>query len=423
MPKQVRARSVSEGSRRKAAKSSRASRTTTLKVKTAGQPKAGYEVRIGANLIPASADKLIAKGQRALVVIDAKLPRETIEPLIRSLDSSGIRWAAKVVTATEADKSLSTLEATLIEAARLRLERGDLIIALGGGIVTDLAGFAAGVYRRGVRIVQCPTTLLAMVDAAVGGKTAANLNIPGGSVDGKAALIKNAVGVFHQPTRVVCDVASLRSLPLRELKSGLGECVKHGMLSGGLGDKTLFNWIEKRHTDLLHFDQAALAELVARNVAIKAKVVQADEREESTKPDGGRMMLNLGHTFAHAIETLPGLAWKDPAQGVQMVGPLKHGEAVGVGLVCAARVSASLKLCEKDLPARVESLLNRCGLPTKLEGLPATTTILERMAHDKKVAAGKLRLILPIKGARTRVRDDVPVKVIAAAIDAVRVTA
>jgi 3-dehydroquinate synthase len=132
------------------------------------------------------------------------------------------------------------------------------------------------------------------------------------------------------------------------------------------------------------------------------------------------MMLNLGHTFAHAIETLPGLAWKDPAQGVQMVGPLKHGEAVGIGLVCAARVSAFLKLCEKDLPARIESLLNCCGLPTKLEGLPATTTILERMAHDKKVVAGKLRLVLPIKGGRTRVRDDVPTRVIAAAIDAAR---
>lgn len=380
----------------------------------------GYEVRIGAGLIPACANKLIGRGQRALVVVDAKLPRETIEPLIRALDGGGVRWAAKVVSASEADKSLSTLEATLIEAARLRLERGDLVIALGGGIVTDLAGFAAGVYRRGVRIVQCPTTLLAMVDAAVGGKTAANLSVAGGAADGKAALIKNAVGVFHQPARVVCDVASLRSLPLRELKSGLAECVKHGMIGGGLGDKSLFGWIEKRCGDVLALDAAALAELVARNVAIKAKVVQADEREESTKPDGGRMMLNLGHTFAHAIETLPGLAWKDPAQGVQMVGPLKHGEAVGVGLVCAARVSAALRLCEKDLPGRVEALLNRCGLPTRLEGLPATGVILERMAHDKKVAAGRLRLVLPVKGGKTRVRDDVPAKVIGQAIEAAR---
>src|SRR6185295_19091344 len=145
---------------------------------------------------------------------------------------------------------------------------------------------------------------------------------------------------------------------------------------------------------------------------------QADEREESTKPDGGRMMLNLGHTFAHAIETLPGLAWKNPAKGVRTVGPLKHGEAVGVGLVCAARVSVALRLCEKDLPERVEALLNRCGLPTRLEGLPATGVIIERMGHDKKVVGGKLRLVLPVRGGKTGVRDDVPVKVIAAAIDA-----
>lgn len=375
-------------------------------------------MHIGSGLIATCFEGLVTKGQRALVVVDAKVPRETIEPLIRSLDGRGVRWAAKVVTATEADKSLSTLEATLIEAARLRLERGDLIIAVGGGIVTDLAGFAAGVYRRGVRIVQCPTTLLAMVDAAVGGKTAANLSVSG--EDGKAGLLKNAVGVFHQPARVVCDVASLRSLPLRELKSGLAECVKHGLLSGGHGDKALVAWTEQRCADVLSLDPAALAELVARNVAIKARVVQADEREESTKPDGGRMMLNLGHTFAHAIETLPGLAWKDPAQGVQMVGPLKHGEAVGVGLVCAARVSATMKLCEKALPARVEALLNRAGLPTRIEGLPANAQIIERMGHDKKVAAGKLRLVLPIKGGKTRIRADVPVKVIAAAIDAVR---
>ncbi|MDP1660868.1 MAG: 3-dehydroquinate synthase family protein [Phycisphaerales bacterium] len=401
-------------------------RTRTLKVKTAGMPRAGYSVLVGSGLIESSFEGLIGKGQkggkggggRALVVVDAKIPRETIEPLIRNLDRAGVRWAAKVVTASEADKSLSTLEATLIEAARLRLERGDLIIAVGGGIVTDLAGFAAGIYRRGVRIVQCPTTLLAMVDAAVGGKTAANLSVPG--EDGKAGLLKNAVGVFHQPARVVCDVASLRSLPLRELKSGLAECFKHGLLSGGLGDRALLAWTEKRCDDFLAQSGAALAELVARNVAVKARVVQADEREESTKPDGGRMMLNLGHTFAHAIETLPGLAWKDPAQGVQMVGPLKHGEAVGVGLVCAARVSAALKLCEKGLPARVEALLNRAGLPTRIEGLPASEQIIERMGHDKKVAAGKLRLVLPIKACRTRIRSDVPVKTIAAAIDAVR---
>lgn len=405
--KPVRARSV-------------AVKSLSLKVKTAGMPRAGYSVHIGAGLVASSFEGLIAKGQRALVVVDANVPRETVEPLIRKLDNAGIQWAAKVVTATEADKSLSTLEATLIEAARLRLERGDLFIALGGGIVTDLTGFAAGVYRRGVRVVQCPTTLLAMVDAAVGGKTAANLSVGGGGDEGKQGLLKNAVGVFHQPARVVCDVETLRSLPLRELKAGLAECIKHGLLSGGAGDKALFLWIDKRCGDFLALNTAALAELVARNVAIKAKVVQADEREESTKPDGGRMMLNLGHTFAHAIETLPGLAWKDPAQGVQMVGPLKHGEAVGVGLACATRVSAALKLCEKDLPVRVEALLNRAGLPTKIEGLPATLHIIERMGHDKKVAAGKLRLVLPIKECRTRIRSDVPVRLIAAAIDAAR---
>lgn len=383
-----------------------------VEVRVKPRPVDPYRVLIGAGLLAdgAALAALDPTPRAVVVVIDGGLPRMMIEPVIRDLDRAKVRWGVCVATPTEADKSVATLERVLVEAGRLRLERGDAIFAVGGGIVCDLAGLAGALYRRGVRVVQCPTTLLAMVDAAVGGKTAANLHVPSeDAVDHKPRLVKNLIGCFHQPAAVIADVATLRTLPSRELRAGLAECLKHGLIGGGAGDAKLLAWTEANLTAILGLDPQRLSELVRRNVALKAKVVASDPYETSTSVDGGRMALNLGHTFAHAIETLPGLNWtrvgSGGGTGVQ-VGPLKHGEAVGLGLIAAAQTAAALKIAPKGLTERVRTLVGAAGLPTAVEGLPPSERLIERMMDDKKVAGGRLRLILPTGAGRVKVVTD-----------------
>ncbi len=386
-----------------------------------------YPVLVGSGLLSGRCpelDEALSSRRAVLLVVDAGLSPAMIEPLIKRVEARGLRWGVCVVRASEDDKSIETLQRVLAEAARLRLERRDAVIALGGGITTDLAGFAASIYRRGIDVIQCPTSLLAMVDAAVGGKTAVNITVPGEHGEGgnKARLLKNMVGAFHPPALVICDVATLATLPQRELRAGLAECFKHALISKALGDANLADFTRKALPDLLNGNQPALAQLVHRNTACKARIVQLDERETSTKPDGGRMMLNLGHTFAHAIETLPGLSWRT-ASGQLQIGPLKHGEAVGLGLLCAARTAEALKLLKPTtkaaLPVSIdlERTLRQADLPTTVAGLPPAETILRRMFDDKKVDAGRLRLILPRTGGLCVVRDDVPAPVI---LDSIR---
>ncbi len=379
-----------------------------VKVKTPGRVGAAYEVRIGPGLLRSAADGLLGPGCAVLVVIDSRLSSALIEPLLRTLDQARAAWGVCVVTASEADKSLATAERAMGEAARLKLGRDGLVIGVGGGIVCDVAGFVASVFKRGVRVVQCPTTLLAMVDAAVGGKTGVNLAVtagPGESDSGRPRLIKNAVGLFHQPVRVVCDLDALETLPRRELRCGLAECIKHGLIGGAAGGpagRGLLAWTEARLPLLLALDRPSLTDLVTRNVALKARVVATDPFEESRSASGGRMMLNLGHTFAHALETLPGLSWTD-AEGQTQIGPLKHGEAVGLGLLCAARVAEATRLVKGGLRERVSGLLRGAGLPQTVRGLPAPGLVLERMLDDKKNTEGQLRLILPAAKETCRV--------------------
>lgn len=387
-------------------------------VKTSAAPGVRYQVRIGHGLLARALDGLAERGSAALVVIDSNLPRDLIEPVLRTLDRMGVRWGIGLMTATEDNKTMATLERLLADAGRLRLERGDLVLALGGGIVCDVAGFTAAVYRRGVRSVLCPTTLLAMVDGAVGGKTATNLAVDG--EDGKTRLVKNLIGVFHQPARVVCDLAALKSLPVRERRCGLAECIKHGLIGGAAGDARLLPWTLSHLAPIAALEPAAMVELVTRNVALKSRVVAGDERETSTAPGGGRMMLNMGHTFGHALETLPGLAWTD-ADGHTAVGPLKHGEAVALGLLCAVRCAAIMKLCQPLLADQIAAALKQAGLPTSLEGLPPAAAIIDRMLDDKKVANGKLRLVLPTTGNRCKVVAGPPLKPVVQSIDSIRV--
>ena len=273
----------------------------------------------------------------------------------------GARVTEILVPDGEQAKGWETLQAVFDALLAARCGRDTLLVALGGGVVGDLAGFAAAVYQRGVDFVQVPTTLLAQVDSSVGGKTA--INHPRG---------KNMIGAFHQPRAVIADLATLDTLPDRELRAGIAEVVKHGLAL----DAAFFEWLEQHVEKLLARDRAALAHAVRRSCELKAAVVAADEREA-----GERALLNLGHTFGHAIEAGAGYgAWL-------------HGEAVAAGMVMAAELSAKLGRIGAREVERVRTLVSRAGLPVKAPPLPADE-MLALMAVDKKAAGGAVRFVL-----------------------------
>lgn len=373
-----------------------------------------YDVHVGpgvlATLGPRTRERVGTRPKRTLLVHDAGVPASPVAAARVSLAAAGFSVSVASVPADENHKTLDTLERLCIAMASAKLERGEPVIALGGGIVGDVAGFAASVYRRGVPVVQCPTTLLSMVDASVGGKTGVNLDLG----DGRASK-KNLLGTFHQPSLVLADVDALRSLAPRQLRCGLAECIKHGLLAADCGDADLLDWIDANLARVLALDAAALTELVSRNVAIKARVVAGDEREEA-EDGGGRALLNLGHTFGHAIEPLKNLS----PDGEVKNAPLQHGEAVSLGLVAACHCAAAMGLCGHDIPTRVIALLARAGLPTSVRNLPPTDDLIEAMSHDKKVLGGVLRLVLPVGPGRCRVVTDAPRDAVRAAIDSLR---
>nr|PZN37310.1 MAG: 3-dehydroquinate synthase [Bacillota bacterium] len=289
-----------------------------------------------------------------------------------------------------------------------RLDRRSAIVAVGGGAAGDLAGFVAATYQRGIAFVQVPTTLLAMVDASVGGKVAINL-----------PRAKNMVGAFHQPRLVVADLATLTTLPDREYRSGLAEVVKHGIIR----DRGLFQLLETETQAVLNRDPGVMAGVVERNCRIKGAVVSADERE-----GGLRTVLNLGHTVGHAVEAVAGRLERDgdagegagaaaggqvsggaPGSGVSAPGSsaddgLLHGECVAIGLVAAARLSArSGVLAQPDLPERLEALLRRFGLPVRLPPGVDPAAVEAAMAYDKKATGGQLRWVLPVRIGQVQV--------------------
>jgi 3-dehydroquinate synthetase len=400
---------------------------TVPKVITVTTPSRRYDVTIGRGLFSSlgstTRNAVGPAAKRAAIIADKNIPSELLSLADVSLSRAGFFVARVSIEATEANKSLRALEGLSSFLASMKLERTEPVVAIGGGIVGDLAGFAAAIHRRGCPVIQCPTTLLAMVDASVGGKTGVNLSIPSGNT---IALLKNALGAFHQPHAVVADLATLDSLPPREFNAGLAECVKHALLGGAFGEPKLLEWMESATSEprpsgrgplqpsaTSTWPAASLAELIARNVAIKAQVVANDEREEAALSQGGesggRALLNLGHTFAHAIETLPDLSFslgdassKDHAESTTH-GPLLHGEAVALGLIAASHLGVALNHCDATLPARITNLLRALHLPTHVHGLPAADAILARMAHDKKSSGGSLRLIVPTNTPRTAI--------------------
>ncbi len=307
-------------------------------------------------------------GERALVVTDATVAEAQLPRLSASLSGVGVRVEPIVVPAGEGAKSWAGLEALCDALIDARVERRETILALGGGVVGDLAGFAAALVKRGVGIVQIPTTLLAQVDSSVGGKTAINTRAG-----------KNMVGAFHQPNAVLVDPNALATLPLRDLRAGYAEIAKVALI----GDAGFFGWLERSVGEVLAREPAALRHAIASAIAAKAAIVARDPHERT----GERALLNLGHTFGHALEAEAGY---DPER-------LRHGEAVAAGIGAAFALSAERGWCASDDAARVRAHLHAAGLPAtpKEAGITADgATLAAHMAHDKKASGGRVPLVL-----------------------------
>jgi len=347
-----------------------------------------YPIHIGPGLLGRPA--LIAERlpQRKVALIT----NTTVGPLYAAglraaLESRGIAVVPVTLPDGEAYKDWKTLNAIFDALLDNRCERGTALIALGGGVIGDLAGFAAAVYQRGVPFVQVPTTLLAQVDSAVGGKTA--INHP---------LGKNMIGAFYQPLAVVSDTDTLATLPRRELAAGIAEIVKYGVIR----DRVFFEWLEANMPRLVNREAEALTHAIERSCAIKAEIVARDERETAE-----RALLNYGHTFGHAIETALGF------------GQWLHGEAVAAGMVLAARLSNRLGFLGCDAVQRIVELLSRAGLPTAAPEL-AAERYLELMGHDKKVQGGRIRFILARDLGDAFVSSEVPRAALAEVLAPVR---
>lgn len=327
-----------------------------------------YDVIIGSGLVSQAGRHLVPLLQkpRVAVITDENVGALYASPLTRSFREAGIDClACTAVPPGEASKSIALMEKLACQLLAAGVDRQTTLIALGGGVVGDLAGFLAATLLRGVDFVQLPTTLLAQVDSSVGGKT--GVNLPAG---------KNLLGAFWQPRAVLADVASLATLPRRELLAGYAETVKYGLIN----DAAFFDWLEKHGRDLLDGDGPALRHAVATSIAAKAAIVGRDERETAGGP---RALLNLGHSFGHALEALAGYN-----------GSLLHGEAVAIGMVMAFEFSARRGFCPDAEAARVRRHLAAAGLPVDLPAGVLPGAMLAAMRHDKKAEAGRIRLVL-----------------------------
>ncbi len=336
-----------------------------------------YEIHIGAGLLGrlgAYCDKL-GLGRNGLVVTDSNVDRRYGAVAVRSLKKAGFSVARAVVPAGERSKSANRLSALYTKALAAGLDRKSFVVALGGGVVGDLAGFLAATLFRGIQLVQVPTSLLAMVDSSVGGKT--GINLPEG---------KNLVGAFHQPALVLADTATLKTLPRREYLSGLAEVIKYGVIS----DPSLFSALERRWKDLVCGQPAFLESVIARCCEIKADVVRLDERE-----NGLRAILNFGHTIGHAIENVTGY------------GKYLHGEAISIGMVLAARLSVGLKGFKRGDCARLENLLRQVGLPVHRPSCE-WARVRQSMGLDKKSAGRSPRFVLARKIGAVAVGCEAP---------------
>ncbi len=344
-----------------------------------------YDIVIGRDVLPSLGHRIakLRPGARTAIVTDHTVAKHWLSKTEASLADAGIASSRIVVGEGESSKSYAVLQDVCEALITAKIERNDLVIALGGGVIGDLAGFAASIVRRGVDFVQVPTSLLAQVDSSVGGKT--GINSPHG---------KNLVGAFHQPVLVVADTAVLDTLSPRQFRAGYAEVAKYGVL----GDAAFFDWLEANHADVFS-GGAAREYAIAESCRAKAAIVARDERET-----GDRALLNLGHTFGHALEAATGFSDR-----------LFHGEGVAVGMVLAAEFSARLNMIPASDAVRVQHHLASVGLPTQLqdiagfmqEGLADADTLMTLMAQDKKVKRGRLTFILLEKIGKAVIANDV----------------
>lgn len=342
-----------------------------------------YDVVIGPGLLTEAGERIapLLTRKRVAVLTDENVAALHLDALRAGLNKAGIDMVSLALPAGEATKSWPHFSRAVEWLLDQKIERNDIVIAFGGGVIGDLGGFAASVLRRGVRFVQIPTSLLAQVDSSVGGKT--GINAPQG---------KNLIGAFHQPSLVLADTAALGTLTARDFLAGYGEVVKYGML----GDLGFFEWLEQNGPALAAGDLAARVEAVTRSVQAKADIVARDEKEQ-----GDRALLNLGHTFGHALEAATGYSDR-----------LLHGEGVAIGCALAFELSARMGFCAQEDPSRVRAHLRDMGMKTDLADiagdLPDADGLLNLMAQDKKVVAGTLHFILVRSIGAAFVTSDVP---------------
>jgi 3-dehydroquinate synthase len=354
----------------------------------------GYDILIGGGLLERAGEHvlpLLGKRRRVIVVTDSNVARHQLPRLEAGLTAAGIAADVLTVPAGEASKSFAELERLLDRMLALGLERGSLLLALGGGVVGDLAGFAAAVALRGIDFVQLPTTLLSQFDSSVGGKTGIN-----------TAAGKNLVGAFHQPRLVLADIDTLKTLPERERRAGYAEEAKHAAIA----DAGFFAWLERHGAAVIAGDAEAQTAAVEHSCGVKARIVAADERE-----GGVRALLNFGHTFGHALETETGFS-----------DALLHGESVALGMVLAADLSVRLGRCPAADRDRLVAHLSAVGLRTRLAEVAGSPFDPERlighMGHDKKVRDGKLTFILSDGIGAASVVRDVPIEPVRAVLRA-----
>ncbi|MBA8818087.1 3-dehydroquinate synthase [Ochrobactrum sp. P6BS-III] len=342
-----------------------------------------YDILIGKGLVDRAGVEVAKrlKGARVAIVTDENVAKAHLERLTASFNQAGIEATPVVVAPGEKSKSFATLETVTNAILAARLERGDALVAFGGGVVGDLSGFVAGIVRRGMNFMQMPTSLLAQVDSSVGGKTGIN-----------TAYGKNLVGVFYQPQLVLADTEVLDTLSPREFRAGYAEVAKYGLIDR----PDFFAWLEKNWQEVFA-GGAARTEAIAESCRSKAAVVARDERET-----GDRALLNLGHTFGHALETATGY---DSSR-------LVHGEGVAIGMALAHRFSVKMNLAGVEAVERVEAHLKAVGLPTALSdvpgGLPPAEKLMDYIAQDKKVARGALTFILTHGIGQSFIAKDVP---------------
>ncbi|HTY45601.1 MAG TPA: 3-dehydroquinate synthase [Patescibacteria group bacterium] len=345
-----------------------------------------YQVLIGSHVLDRAGAHIrrLGAGKDAYVITNALVYKAYGRLLHKALVCEGLSAKFKCIPDTEKSKSLKLATALLEDIARYDKKRQLCIVAFGGGVVGDVAGFVASIYKRGVPYVQAPTTLLAQVDSAIGGKTAVDL-----------ACGKNLVGAFYQPRLVICDVALLESLPAVQLASGMAEVIKYAAIK----DKGLFGYLEKNLSRILDRDPGALAHVVTRCALIKARIVSVDEREEK----GLRTILNFGHTIGHAIETAGGYAGHN------------HGQAVALGMLVACAISRQLRLLDGSAARRVESLIRKAGLPVGIGKIPLAG-IINAHYHDKKFTGARNRFVLLKAIGAAVVRRDIPLGLIRQAV-------